>query len=324
MNGRGRIASRGVFVTDLVLLSEIRQRTAPVFTNSGASVLDIGSGICCLEFHRKMNALDVSIFDAVEAAIDIAGRDFRALVIGNEAARAFSAGADVSFFLDAVDRGDRAGLDAFIARGQVLVARLKYAPFPVVGAAFGVAVGGGCEILLHCDAIVAHADLNAGLPETTIGIVPGWGGCAQMLIRYGADSVADVFAMILAGTISKSAEMARDMKILRPGDPIVSDRARLLTDAKAMAETLAGGYRQPEKARIATGGEAGKRALLAGLSAEAAARTGPVADALATILTGNGKTSATEDEIMALERAALVELAFSPAARTAMGRLLGR
>lgn len=310
-------------MTDLVLLSEIRDRTPPVFANGGASVLDIGSGICCLEFHRKMNALDVSIFDAVEAAIDIAGRDFRGLVIGNEAPRAFSAGADVSFFLDAIHRGDRAGLDAFIARGQVLFARLKYAPFPVVGAAFGVAVGGGCEILLHCDAIVAHADLNAGLPETTIGIVPGWGGCAQMLIRYGADSVTDVFAMILAGAISKSADIARDMKILRQGDPIVSDRARLLADAKAKAEVLAGSdYRPPQGVRIATGGEAGKRALLDGLSA--VARANPVADALATILTGDGKTSATESEIMALERAALVELAFTPAAQTAMERLLGR
>lgn len=312
-------------MTDLVLLSAIRERSAPLFVNDSASVLDIGSGICCLEFHRKMNALDVAMFDAIEAATTIAGASFRGLVIGNEAPRAFSAGADVAFFLDAIRRGDRAGLDAFIARGQVLISQLKYAPFPVVGAAFGAALGGGCEILLHCDAIVAHPDLNAGLPESRIGIVPGWGGCAQMLIRYGADSVGGAFAMILAGSVSTSAEIARDMKVLRPGDPVVTDRARLITEAKAMAEALAvAGYTPPPQVQIATGGDAGRRALLAGLSREAVDKAGPVADALAAILSGGGRMSATEAEIMALEKDALVELAFQPAARAAMERLIGR
>lgn len=309
----------------LVSLRAVRDRGAPVFSNDGASLLDLGSGICCLEFHRKMNALDVTVFDAIEAATAIAAADFRGMVIGNEAPRAFSAGADVAFFLDAVRRGDRAGVEAFITRGQALFSRLKYAAFPVVGAAFGMALGGGCEVLLHCDAIVAHADLNAGLPESKIGIVPGWGGCAQMLIRYGADSVAGAFAMILAGTVSTSAELARDMKVLRPDDPVVMNRAHLITEAKAMAVALADtGYTPPPRVAIATGGDAGRRALLAGLSGETADRAGPVADALATILSGGGLLSATEDEIMALEKAALVELAFQPAARGAMERLLGR
>lgn len=299
-----------------ITLETFRNRP-PVFANADASLIDIGGGVCCLEIHRKMNTLTPAVFDVFEAALERVPQGFRGLVIGNEAPRAFSAGADVAFFADAIRSGDRAGIDAFLVRGQRLFSGMKYAPFPVVGAGFGLALGGGCEILLHCDAVVATADINMGLPEARIGLIPAWGGTAQMLARTGSPAAA--FALLRAGTIAKSAEDARNAGYLRSNDPIVADRAELL--AKAYAAARAEGYLPPSRVTLTTRGEDQRRALIDALPPEE--RT-PVSDALATVLTGNGRATATEDEVMALERAAFVELAFRPETLPALEKVLGR
>lgn len=301
---------------ETVSLSAARERAPPLFANDSASLIDVGHGILCLEIHRKMNTLDAGVFDAFEAALTIVPRGFKGLIIGNEAPRAFSAGADVSFFVDRIRAGDRAGIDAFLERGQALFAGLKSAPFPVVGAGFGLALGGGCEILLHCHALVAHSEINIGLPEARIGLLPAWGGTTQMLIRCGSPAAA--FALLRPGVIAKSAGEARDLGFLRDGDVIVTERARLLTDAAALA---ARGVPASTPAVVAAGGAAVRAALLDTLSPEE--RT-PVAEALAWVLTGGEVDQPTEADLMQLEREAFVDLAFRPETLPALEKVLGR
>lgn len=298
-------------------LSAARERAPPVFANDSASLINVGDGIVCLEIHRKMNTLDGGVFDALEAALTLVARDFRGLIIGNEAPRAFSAGADVSFFADAIRRGDRAGIDAFLARGQALFSAMKYAPFPVVGAGFGLALGGGCEVLLHCNAVVTHSEINIGLPEARIGLIPAWGGTTQMLVRTGSPEAA--FALLRPGAIAKSAREAVSLGYLRANDPVVANRSRLLAKSRAVA--TAGGYLPPSAPPIPPGGASSRGTLLDALPPEE--RT-PVAEALAWVLTGGDHVQPTEADLMVLEREAFVELAFRPETLPALEKILGR
>ena len=213
-----------------------------VFENEGAVLSDIGDGVLCFEHKTKMNVYDESVFAAIGAALVETPKAFRALVVGNDHPRAFSCGADLGFFLGRMKAGDFAGIDAFLISGQERFLALKYAPFPIVGAAHGLALGGGCETLLHMHEVVAHAELSAGLPESTLGILPGWGGITQVILRWrNKDGVArgpvaalgEPFSVILGGRFSGTALIAVDMGILRPTNSIVMNRAHVLARAKA-------------------------------------------------------------------------------------------
>jgi 3-hydroxyacyl-CoA dehydrogenase len=302
-----------------------------VFENAGAVLSDIGDGVLCFEHKTKMNIYDESVFAAIGAALVETPKAFRALVIGNDHPRAFSCGADLGFFLGRMRAGDYTGIDAFLISGQEQFLALKYAPFPVVGAAHGLALGGGCETLLHMHEVVAHSELSAGLPESTLGILPGWGGCTQMILRWrNKDGVAkgpvaalgEPFSIILGGRFSGTALNAVDMGILRPTDPIVMNRAQTLKRAKARAieRAVAGaGSRDPEVLFLP--GISGKASLMSAAHSQAAlgrlsANDLAVAEALATILTGGATdplTPMTERHVMALEREATIALARRPA-----------
>ena len=139
--------------------------------------------------------------------------------------------------------------------GQKVYTRLKYAPFPVVGAPSGMALGGGCEVLLHCGAVQAHAETYAGLVEAGVGIIPGWGGCKELLERnitrkappFGPmPPVIKTFETIAMATVAKSAAQAKDLAFLRDGDGITMNRDRLLADAKAKVLQLAEHYAPPK------------------------------------------------------------------------------
>lgn len=324
---------------DEIAVASLRRRGTPVLSNAGASLWDMGDGVACFEVHTKMNALTPAVFDALERTIERAPREFSALVIGNDDPRAFSAGADLKVLLDAIIAGDFAGLDAFVARGQNALLRLKYMPIPVVGAAFGLALGGGCEMLLHCDAIAAHAELNAGLPETKVGLVPAWGGCTQLLARMAAKpsiargplaAGAAAFDVILPGAVSTSAAEGRDLGILRDGDRITMNRDRLLADAKARARALAHAYRVPERLALVASGPSGKAGLM--IKVQGLRRAGgfsaadeSIAEHLATVLTGGsgGPTVPMgEADVMRLEREALVDLAKGASTRARIEHML--
>lgn len=321
-------------------LVDVKADKAPVLENAGAALLDIGEGVACLEFRNKMNVFDDAVFELIEQTVLRLPKDFQALVVGNDDPRAFSAGANLKAMLALGETGDRPTLEAFLQRGQAAFQSLKYAPFPVVGAGHGLALGGGCEVLLHCDEIVAHAELNAGLPEVKVGLVPGWGGCTQMLLRFAAKAdarhgpqavAAQAFETIFSGRNSSSALDASDMGILRRQDHIVMNRDFLLAEARARAAELAPGYKPPEPAVIAAAGPSGKMTLVALLDSER--KAGRLTDTdvaigtvLAGVLTGGADADpvkpVSEAAIMKLEREALITLAFSPASMARIRHML--
>jgi len=314
----------------VLLLSDVKLAGPPVAKNASASLWDLGDGVLCLEFTSKSNSLDEAILRQLQKAMKLIenGR-FRALVVHNEGTN-FSVGANLGLALFAANIALWPAIEALIAEGQRVYKALKYAPFPVVGAPSGMALGGGCEILLHCDAIQAHAESYIGLVEVGVGVVPGWGGCKEMLARWITNPkrpggpmppVAKVFEMISTAQVSTSAEEAREMLILREGDGITMNRDRLLADAKAKAlALLAAGYEPPTEPVFQLPGPSAKAALdlaVAGFRASGAATPHDevVAGKLACILSG-GDTDITdtvsEDELYRFEREAFLELVRHP------------
>ena len=203
---------------------------------------------------------------------------------------------------------------------------LKYASFPVVGAPSGLALGGGCEVLLHCSAVQAHAETYMGLVETGVGIVPAWGGCKEMLIRHlpgprdakgPMPGIMAAFEQISMAKVSKSAAEAKDMKFLRVTDGITMNRDRLLADAKARVLALvAAGYKPPVPVELRLPGPTARAAL--GLAIENFSRQGlalphdvTVSNQLATVLSG-GMTDVMdvleENRIFDLEKQAFMTL----------------
>lgn len=224
-------------------VQDMRVSSAPMAGNESASLWDFGSGVACFEVHTKMNALDTQALDLLADTIDNAGKTFGALVIGNDNPKAFSAGADLAYNHAMVMRGDWDALAAYFKNGQDLYQKLATVPVPVVAAAHGFALGGGCEIMLHSHVVIAHAGLRAGLPEIKVGLIPGWGGCTQLLLRLverlgPEEGLEKALAELQAGNIASSAVEVEAMGLLRPGTPVVEDRGALLPAALEKARSL--------------------------------------------------------------------------------------
>jgi 3-hydroxyacyl-CoA dehydrogenase len=307
-------------------LSDVKRGATPILKNPSAKVWDIGDGVACFEFTSRANSLDPMTMAAYKDVLKLfkADKKWKALVVHNEGPN-FSVGANIGLLLFAANIAVWSEIESLIEDGQKTYLSLKQAPFPVVSAPIGMALGGGCEILLHSDAIQAHAETYAGLVEVGVGVIPGWGGCKEMLLRLKADpklpkgpipAVAKAFEMIGTAQVAKSAQEAKDMGILRSGDGITMNRDRLLADAKAKALKLVENYVPPKDAVISLPGEGGVAALkvaLHGLTLQGKVTPHDqvVSMALAKVLTG-GKTdhteTITEKELLKLERAAFVEL----------------
>lgn len=302
----------------VLLLEDIKRAGEPVAKNGSASLWDIGDGVLCLEFHAKMNALDADILGLLKEAIGLVPKRFKALVIYNEADR-FSVGANLGLALFAANVGLWPMIESLVTDGLAILKALKYAPFPTVAAPAGMALGGGCEILLHASRIVAHAESYIGLVEVGVGLIPGWGGAHELLHRYSKapgrpggpmPPVTRAFETISMAKVSKSAAEARELGFLGPDDEIVMNRERLLAAAKAKALALAKDYKPPEAPVFALPGPSGRAALQLAvenfyLAGKATAHDRVVADALAELLTG-GKTG---DPEVQTDEEALRELA---------------
>jgi 3-hydroxyacyl-CoA dehydrogenase len=313
----------------VLLLSDIRRQKKPLARNPSASLWDIEDGVLCLEFHSKMNALDPFSLAMAAKAIKLVRGRFRALVIHNDAAN-FSVGANIGLLLMAMKLRAWFLVRALVRHGQRVHQRLKYAPFPVVAAPSGMALGGGCEVMLHCTAVQAHAETYCGLVETGVGIIPAWGGCKEMLARRIAGNqpplgpmppVTEAFKTIGTATVSRSAQEAKDLHFLRPGDNITMNRDRLLAEAKSKALALAENHTVPIPPRLNLPGRTGVAAMrlaLAGLrrTGKATAHDIVVGEALARVLSG-GDTDITdtldEESLLSLEREAFLALARHPA-----------
>lgn len=315
----------------VLLLADVKRASEPVARSSSASLWDLGDGVLCLEFHTKMNALDEGVIRMVgKAGKMIDGKAFKALVLHNEAEN-FSVGANIGVALFAANIALWPAIADSVEQGQKAFKAMKYAPFPVVGAPSGMALGGGCEILLHSDAVQAHAETYMGLVEAGVGVVPGWGGCKEMTVRWAQNpkrpggpmpGVSKVFEMISTAHVATSAAEAKEALFLRPSDGVTMNRDRLLADAKAKAlELVEAGYEPPEPAEVTLPGPSGRAALEMAVdgflaNGKATPHDGVVAKRLAVVLSG-GDTDLTEtvseDDLSRLEREAFMDLVKTPA-----------
>ncbi|SEN40083.1 3-hydroxyacyl-CoA dehydrogenase [Sphingomonas gellani] len=306
----------------VLLLEDVKRAGEPVMRNGSAALWDVGDGVATLEFTGKMNALDEDVARLIVQAIPVVKARFKALVVYNEGTN-FSVGANLGLAMFAVNIAAWSEIDKLVSAGQQAFKALKYAPFPVVGAPAGMALGGGCEILLHADAIQAHAETYMGLVECGVGLVPGWGGNGEMLDRLVKSpampkgpmpAVAKAFELISTAQVSKSAAQAKEMSFLRPADGITMNRDRLLADAKQKALAMVDGYTAPEKPVFRLPGESA-RVGIAGAVADyrkkgiATPYDEVVSGRLANVLTG-GDTDivdpVTEDQLLVLERKAFM------------------
>ncbi|MGJ0515222.1 MAG: 3-hydroxyacyl-CoA dehydrogenase NAD-binding domain-containing protein [Methylomicrobium sp.] len=320
------------------LLSDVKLRDKPVLQNRSASLWDAGDGVACLEFHSKMNTLDMEIMELIRQSIGKVQSEFKALVIHNEGEN-FSAGANLGLLMNAIHHKDWDGAAGLITTGQQTYQALKYAPFPVVGAPSGLALGGGCEILLHCDAIQAHAELYMGLVEVGVGLIPGWGGCKEYLKRWLAlpkrpggpiPPIVKTFQTISLATVSKSAAEAKELLYLSKNDGITMNKLRLLADAKTKALALAENYAAPQPAVFPLPGKTARVMLNMGVKAyhllgKATDYDLEVLGQLALVLSG-GDTDMTqpltEEAILALECEAFVELVKQPGTLARLDHML--
>ncbi len=236
--------------------------------NSGASLVDLGEGVACLEFHSKMNSLGADIIGLILQTLKPGGPGdaFDAFVITNDATN-FSVGANLMLLLMSVQEEEWDDVDLAIRQFQGMTQAIKFSPKPVVSAPFGLCLGGGTEISLHAPARQPHAELYTGLVEVGVGLLPGGGGCKEMLLRAVDSATASrgkssgeaiagsvemmeaikkAFEIIATAKVATSAHEARGLGFLADSDRITMNRERVLTDAKARAlELVRAGYEPP-------------------------------------------------------------------------------
>ena len=312
----------------VLMLEDVKLASRPVLRNASAALWDIGDGVACFEIASKSNTLDDQVLALLGQTIETVQRSFRALVIYTDADN-FSLGANLGLALFAANIAAWGEIEKSVSAGQATLKALKYAPFPVVAAPAGMALGGGCEIVLHADAVQAHAETYLGLVECGVGLVPGWGGAGEMLARWRAEpmlprgpmpAVARVFETVSVAEVSKSAHDAREKKFLRAGDGITMNRFRLLADAKARALAMVDGYTPPAPPEYVLPGPSGRASLdsaARGLHARAIATDHDlvVAGGLAELLTG-GETdiidTVSEQTLLDLERSVFLRLIKTP------------
>jgi 3-hydroxyacyl-CoA dehydrogenase len=311
----------------IIILKSLKERTPVVQENSGASLIDLGDGVLCCEFHSKMNAIGGDIFAMLQAGVARLGTEFEAMVIANQAPN-FSAGANLMLLLMTAQEGEWDDIHLAVRQFQRANMAIKYAPGPVVAAPQGIALGGGCEIPLHSARIHAAAETYIGLVEAGVGLIPAGGGTKEMLIRAGEraaggadldlfNAVKPVFENVAMAKVSTSGEEARSLCYLRPSDLIAMNRDRQVADAKQTALAMVrAGYHPPAPAEIRVLGEeffaTAKLAVHMMIRGEYATEyDGVVARKLAYILAGGGITApqtVPEQYILDLEREAFVSL----------------
>ncbi len=303
-------------------LAALKAAGKVVKKNAGASLVDIGDGALCLEFHSKMNAIGADIISMAMAAVKETEANFEALVVGNQGVN-FSVGANVMLLLLAAREGDWDEIDLVVRQFQKMTSALKYCRKPVVAAPFGMTLGGGCEVVLGAQHAVASAETYIGLVEVGVGLIPAGGGCKELVLRNvqalpnvdGVDpfvAARAAFECIGLAKVSTSAEEAFAMKILRPGDSFVMNPDRLLYAARTYALALARrGYQPPDPmVEIAVAGESGIAAIKTQLYNMQEGRAISEYDAylggeLARVLCGGEVPAGTkvgEDYLLQLER----------------------
>jgi 3-hydroxyacyl-CoA dehydrogenase len=313
----------------VLILKSIKDRTGVIKKNAGASLIDIGDGVACLEFHSKMNAIGGDTLQMLKTSLGEVDKNFVGLVVGNQGPN-FCVGANIMLMLMEAQEENWDELDMMARVFQNATMSLRYSPKPVVVAPFQMVFGGGCEMVLHADRVRAAAETYIGLVEVGVGIIPAGGGTKEMLVRTmdllpkdasDADPfpfVKRAFETIALAKVATSAEEARAMGFLSTDDSVSMNADRLIADAKKEVLALAAsGYVAPQqRTDILALGNPGLATLKLGI--HQMKRAGYISDhdaeigtQLARILTGgdlNHATRVSEQYLLDLEREAFLKL----------------
>lgn len=313
----------------VIVLKSLKDRTGVIRKNSGASMIDLGDGVACLEFHSKMNSIGGDTLEMLRFAVSETEKNFLGLVVGNQGVN-FSVGANLMLMLMEAQDENWEELEMIGRYFQSSVMSLRYSAKPVVVAPFQMVFGGGCEMVLHADRVRAAAETYIGLVEVGVGIIPAGCGTKEMLVRALDSIPADMkdadpfpfvkraFETIALAKVATSAEEARSLGFLREEDSISMNADRLIADAKkAVLALAAGGYVQPQpRTDILALGNPALATLKLGV--HLMKRAGYISDhdaligeKLARILTGgdlNHTTRVSEQYLLDLEREAFLSL----------------
>ncbi|HEV8319353.1 MAG TPA: 3-hydroxyacyl-CoA dehydrogenase NAD-binding domain-containing protein [Vicinamibacterales bacterium] len=312
---------------DLQILRSAKERRRVVKKNAGASLVDLGDGVLCVEFHSKMNAIGGDTVQMLQMGVREASQHFAALVVGNDATN-FSAGANLMLVLLEAQEENWDEIDVMVRAFQQSTMALRYSDVPVVVAPGGLTLGGGCEIAMHGDRVQAAAETYMGLVEVGVGLIPAGGGTKEMTARAAEQMppgttdylppIQRAFETIAFAKVSASGPDAERIGYLSPTDAFTMTRERLIADAKRHAlERVRDGYQRPvPRTAIPVGGDAVLAPLKLGV--HLAWRAGRISDhdaligrKLATIMAGGNlphPTTVSEQALLDLEREAFLSL----------------
>ncbi|HVZ87967.1 MAG TPA: 3-hydroxyacyl-CoA dehydrogenase/enoyl-CoA hydratase family protein [Polyangia bacterium] len=346
---RAQLGQRGGFTPiaenpRALSLDAVRAAGGELERNGSASLLDLGDGVFCLEYHAKMNAIDPDIVAMTMKAVDRAEREGVALVIGNDAPDAFCAGANLFALMVALGQGNVKAIEEMVIGFQNACVRTRYATVPVVAAPFGLTLGGGAEVVMGCQAARANAELYLGCVEVGVGLIPAGGGCMEFAARASArasdDPQFDMLSLVRSpyltlatARVSTSAEEARDLGFLRQGDSVSMARETLIADAKQLALGIArAGYRPPPPRLIRAIGEGGAATIRASLhnlegAHQISAHDAKIGAHLARVISGGAVpagATVTEQHILDLEREAFLSLCGEPKTRERIQFMLSK
>lgn len=317
---------------DLIVLENLRE-TNTVWKNSGVHIIDLGDGILNVEFHTKMNTIGGEIIEGLNKAVDLAETDpqWKGIVVANEGAQ-FSAGANVGMiFMMAVEQ-DWDELNFAIKSFQDTMMRLRYSSIPVVAAPHGLALGGGCELCLHADKVVANAETYMGLVEFGVGLIPGGGGTKEFVLRLNdelkegdirTNQLRKRFLTIGQAQVATSGKEAFELGYLREGiDEVIVSRAHQIAYAKKQALLMAekGYVQNPERKDIEVLGNEGIGLVYVGANSMLAGKyisehDQLISEKLGTVMCGgelSGRTKVSERYLLDLERKTFLELCQQP------------
>ena len=310
---------------EYILLDTLRPSNK-VWGNAEATIIDLGDGILNLEFHSKMNTMGAGVIEGINKAISLAEESYRGLVVANEGAN-FSAGANLAMvFMYAIEQ-EYDEIDFMIRQFQNTMMRARYSSIPVVVAPHGMTLGGGCELSMHADQLVAAAETYIGLVEVGVGLLPGGGGTKEMTLRVSDriesgdveyNALQNAFMNIATAKVATSAYEAKPMHIIRDKDMIVVNKDRQIADAKQAAITLAeAGYVKPvQRTDIKVQGRQGMALFLAGVHGMRAGNyisdhDQKIAEKIAYVMCGGDLShpqTVSEQYLLDLEREAFLSL----------------
>jgi 3-hydroxyacyl-CoA dehydrogenase len=324
---------------EIILLASLKERKKAVLSNPGASLIDLGDGVACLEFHSKMNTIGTDTLQIMRDSLKEVGEKFEGLVIGNQGEN-FSAGANLMLILFEIQDENWEDVEASVKAFQDLLMAIKYFEKPVVAAPFGLTLGGGCELCLSSDAVRASAETYIGLVEVGVGLIPSGGGTKEMVIRsiegipakvVDADLfpfIRQAFETVATAKVATSAKEAQKMGFMRSTDRVTINRDYLIRDAKeTMLHLVKEGYRPPRaNQKIKVVGEKGLALLQMGLfymkeGGYISEYDEHVGKKLAYIFSGGNLpdgSEVTEQYLLDLEREAFMSLCGEPKTQARM------